>query len=361
MATAQGGRTSSEANGSTHHEKYLDCAVLGIATLLPVLPFIRRLSLYADDWGLTAGFVASGDRTVAECFRHYYSLQVTHSRPIMDLYQVVLYRLFGINPLGYHITNATVFLGSAWLLYLSLRFVVRQRFLALAIPLVFVLLPNYSTARFVPFAFMVGLSLLFFSLNFYAMLRATQKAVLGWGWTILSVAALVVSGLAYEVALPLFAASFLIVWWVDRKKPVAERLRFSSLALLLVSNAIALLSLFAFKALTTTRYHGARTTSSVLREAFSAIPDVVRGALHVHFYELGLRLPIAALKAIVRYWNPLLFVLAVLLGVFVFWYLRHIQFDREACNWGSVEALALAGAGIVVFALGNAIFLVSTD
>jgi hypothetical protein len=255
MATAQVGRTSSEANGSTHDEEYLDCAVLGIATLLPVIPFIRRLSLYADDWGLLAGFVASGDRTVAECFRRYYSLQATHSRPIMDLYEAVLYRLFHTNPVGYHITNALVFLGSAWLLYLSLRFVVRQRFLALAIPLVFVLLPNYSSARYVPFAFMVGLSFLFFSLNFYAMLRATQKAVLGWGWAILSVAALVVSGLAYEVALPLPAASFLIVWWVDRKKPVAERLRFSPLALLLVSNAIALLLLFAFKALTTTRYH----------------------------------------------------------------------------------------------------------
>jgi hypothetical protein len=325
-----------------------DFALLAVATLLPLVPFISLLGIYADDWGVLAFYRANGDRTFVDYFFRLYSLPITHMRPAQVLYEAVMYHVFETKPIGYHVTNALVFLTAAWLLYLCLRLILRQRFLAVAIPLVFILLPNYSSARFVPFAFMAGLSMAFFFLNLYAMLKATQNAALGWSWTIASVVALLISGLAYEVAIPLFALSFMVVWYLQRKKPVADRLQVRSLALVLVPNAIALLSVLAFKALTTTRYHGVATISSMVRQT-----------VHVNFYALGLRLPIVFLRAVVRFWDPTLCVLAVLLGAVVFWHLWRIQLGSETEGWGSGEAFELTAVGFIVFALGNAIFLVS--
>jgi hypothetical protein len=353
------GSSSADARKHTRAEIVGDCTLLGAVTLLPVVPFITRLGIYADDWGVLAFLRFHGDRTLVDYLRRFYSLPITHMRPAQVLYEGVLYHQFGAKPFGYHAINAVVFLGSAWLLYLSLRLAVRQRFLALAIPLVFILLPNYSSARFVPFAFMVGLSMVFFFLNLYAMLKATEKTVLGWGWTIVSVVALLISTLAYEVAIPLFALSFVMVWYLERKKPVADRPWISSPVLLSVLNAMALLSVLAFKALTTTRYHGVTTAPGVVLGALGAIPSVLHGAVHVHFHELGLRLPIIALEALLRYWNPMLFVLAVLLGAVVFWYLWRIQLHPGTEGWGNQDALGLTALGFVVFVLGNAMFLVS--
>ena len=212
-----------------------DCLFVGVAALLPVMLCVYRLGIYADDWGLFAFFRAQGGRTTSDYFRLFYSLPVTHSRPVMDLYEAVLFRLFGTHPLGYHVVNSLVFVTSACLFYLSLSLIMRERLLAVSIPLLFVVLPNYSSARFVPFAFMVGLSMAFFFLNLYALLKAAQGTKLWPVWTGITVAALVISGLAYEVALPVFAFSMLVVWYLERKKPVAARTRPRTVALIFAS------------------------------------------------------------------------------------------------------------------------------
>jgi hypothetical protein len=279
------------ARDISHAEIISDCVLLGLITLLPVIPFVFHLGIYADDWGLLALFKANGDRSLLDYFRTFYSLPITQMRPVEVLYKATMYRLFGTTFIGYHAVNAFVFMSSAWLLYLSLRLIVRERFLALTIPLVFILLPNYSSAWFVPFTFMIGLSMAFFFLNFYALLKAAQNAALEWGWTVVSVVALFMSSLAYEFAIPLFALSLLIVWYLKRNKCVTDRPPAASLAVLLGLNAIAVLSVLAFKALTTNRYHGVKTAPGVLRGAVSMIAPVVHGAAHVDFIGLGLKLP----------------------------------------------------------------------
>jgi MFS family permease len=59
-----------------------------------------------------------------------------------------LYSLFQLEPLGYHVVNIAVLAATAVLFYLSLRRLGIPRFLTLTIPLVFALLPHYSTDRF---------------------------------------------------------------------------------------------------------------------------------------------------------------------------------------------------------------------
>src|ERR1700722_5114262 len=247
---------SEERSSQTVAETVADCIVLAVATLLPVILYIRQLGIYADDWSVFARFRAYGDRTIAEYFRTFYSLPVTHSRPVMDLYEAVLFRWFGVHPFGYHAVNAFVFFASALLFYLSIRLVLRDRFVALSVPVVFLLLPNYSSARFVPFTFMIGLSLAFFFLNLYSMLKAVRGRTFAMGWGLASFTAVILSGLAYEVALPLFVLNLLVVGTVERRKPLRERLRSSSLALLLTLNVAALIGVLTFKVLTTIRYHG---------------------------------------------------------------------------------------------------------
>jgi hypothetical protein len=241
-----------------------------------------------------------------------------------------------------------VFWASGWLFYLSLRFILRDRYTALVIPVLFLLLPNYSSARFVPFAFMVGLSMVFFFLNLYALLKSARGPDLSVLWAVVSMIALLISGLAYEVALPVFAANLFLVWYLDQQKPVAERLRPSSMVLLLLLNIVGLIFVFAFKALTTTRYHGV-----------GSVWGIVSSAFQVHVYQLGLRLPLIVLKIIFLYLNPTLLVIAILFGAYSFLYLRRVQRSSDSPPWDSRKALALAGAGVVVFALGNAIFIVS--
>jgi len=329
-------------------ETAADCAVLAVATLLPVILYIRDLGIYADDWSMFARFRGHGDRTIAEYFRTFYSLPVTHSRPLMDLYGAILFRWFGVNPLGYHAVNAFVFFISALLLYLSIRLVLRERLVALSVPVLFLLLPNYSSARFVPFTFMIGLSLVFFFLNLCGMLKAVQGPTFAIGWSLASVAALILSGLAYEVSLPLFVVNLSVVWIVGRRKPLSEQLRQRTLALLLISNAAALIGVLIFKALRTMRYHGVLT-----------LRDFVTQGLLIHFYKLGLRLPIVAAKVIFVYWNLKLVVLTALFGIAFFYYLWRLQRTSDD-RWPSLRnAFSFLAFGFLVFTFGVSLFFVS--
>jgi len=323
-----------------------DCAVLFAATLLPVVLSIRRLGLYADDLGNMGRFQSNHDTTIADYFHRLYKLPGTRGRPAGDLYLAVLYRLFGVHHLGYQVVNVAVIFASVLLFYFSLRLVLRQRFVALTVPLIFVLLPNYSSARLVPCTFMAALSMAFFFLNLYALLKATSKENLAMGWTCASVVAILVSVLLYEILLPLFALNLLVVWTLQRRKPVGERLRVRSLALLFVTNAAALFAVVLFKMRTATRLH-----------EVASLRYVVTQAVLVHFYKLGLRLPVVAAKVIFVYRDPMLSLMALVFGVFVFYYFLRLQRSIGSAETSPNVALRLVAFGILIFAFALTIFI----
>ncbi|HUA13980.1 MAG TPA: hypothetical protein VMG31_01685 [Verrucomicrobiae bacterium] len=326
-------------------ETAADCAVLGLATILPVIPVIGRLGVYADDWGNFGRFVGNGDTTIPQLFERLYALPGTRGRPAMDLYLATLFRIFGISPIGYHLVNAAVMFAAVLLFYLSLRLVLRQRLLPLTISLIFAMLPNYSSARFVPCTFMVGLSTAFFFLNLYAMLRSSSKPRLAIRWTSISVTAVLLSGLLYEMLLPLFVLNFLIVWALERRKSAKERLPLISLVFLLIANLAALLAVVIFKMLTATRPH-----------KLASIKEVVIEAVTVHFYKLGVRLPVIVAKIIILYGNPVLDVMVLLFAGFVFVYFLRLQ-RREDEDPGAGAAIRSVAFGLLIFVSALTMFV----
>ena len=125
-------------------------------------------------------------------------------------------RIAVISPLGYHLANAAVLLCSTVLLYLVARELQKSRAIALAVAVVYALLPHYSTARFWIAAYQAPLSIALYFLSLYAELRAVPSPRT-WAWRLLAVLSLVASGLAYEVALPLFLLNPLLVWCRGRQ------------------------------------------------------------------------------------------------------------------------------------------------
>ncbi len=124
-----------------------------------------------------------------------------------------MFSLFGLHSLGYHITNLLVFTSAVVLLYWTLLEAGFARPHALSVALVFAVLPNYSTDRFWMAAFGYSLTLALFLLSLYADLRAVRS---GPGrllpWKIVSVAALLMAGLGYEMILPFALLSPIVVW-----------------------------------------------------------------------------------------------------------------------------------------------------
>jgi hypothetical protein len=117
---------------------------------------------------------------------------------VQILHLATLYALFGLNPTGYHLANAGVLVASTVLLYLVLRELQVGRTLALAIPLVYAFLPNYSADRFWVATAVAPLSVGLYLLSLLADLRLVRGRV--WRWKLVSVLALLGSGLAYELA-----------------------------------------------------------------------------------------------------------------------------------------------------------------
>lgn len=104
------------------------------------------------------------------------------------------------------------------LFYITLRELGQPRLLTLTVPLVYVLLPHYSTDRFWIAAFQANLSIALYFLSLYADLRVLQaQAARMWTWKLLSIACLLGSTLAYEVVLPLFLLNVVLVWYRARK------------------------------------------------------------------------------------------------------------------------------------------------
>jgi hypothetical protein len=70
------------------------------------------------------------------------------TRPLYVVLLASSYRLFGLQPLGYHLVNHAFFIVAAVLCCLTLREERWSRAVSLSVAAVFVFLPNYSTDRF---------------------------------------------------------------------------------------------------------------------------------------------------------------------------------------------------------------------
>ncbi|MEO8359215.1 MAG: hypothetical protein ABI672_04220 [Vicinamibacteria bacterium] len=181
----------------------VDGLVVALAGLLAAAFYAPHVGFYSDDWVLLASFHLAPDQSIAGL---YTSTHAQHfaSRPIQGLYSILLYKAFGLAPLGYQVVNALVLAASAVLLRGVLARLGASRLAALGAGLVFACVPAFSTDRFWFAAFAAPLSVALYLVSLrmdLASARAEGASLVGWRAASLSV--LAVGLLGYELALPL--------------------------------------------------------------------------------------------------------------------------------------------------------------
>jgi hypothetical protein len=337
-----------------------DCLFLSLVALLSLILYIQKLGFSSDDWGYIGYYRTSEDQSLLGLFYVLSGSANFRSRPVQTLYQAVLYWLFGIHPLGYHLVNAGVLLSGIVLFYLVLRELKQGRVLTLVVPLVYGLLPHYSTDRFWFSGFMVSLSMPLYFLSLYADLRVLRsKGIPIWGWKLASIMSLVGSTLSYEVFLPLFLLNPLLIWYRARQlygSTESKQLIQTKWAFLFGSNLFALMLVLIFKALTASRQGRLGLISHSIWFA-----KLITKAFIVSYGDYGLGLPGVTLKLLHDYPNWAVLALAGLLGLVIFGYLYLATNQSKDELTERFKFIRLIGWGLFLFFMGYAIFLTNTN
>ena len=348
----------SEETGSVAAVALRDCGFLSLVVLLSLILHVRGLGFYSDDWSFISTLsYASGD-SVGERFRALFADENVYQRPVQALSFASMFQWFGADPLGYHVTDSVILGVAVLLFYLSLRELMLPRLAVLTVPLVYGLLPHYSTDRFWMAAFQTTLSLALYFASLYGDLRALRTGrARRWSWKFLSLVCLLGSGLAYEVAMPLFLLNMALIWWHARTHipDLFDKGARASLMAMVGSNLIVLLIALSYKAATTVRAGGIETSYlwHLLR--------VIKRAALVDYVGLGIGLPYVAGKIVLYHADPAILVVGLALGSAVFAYIyraagQSADDTRAAGVWLTMLALSP-----VVYVLGYAIFITTSQ
>src|SRR5260221_14015346 len=115
---------------------------------------------------------------------------------------IVLFKWFGLAPLGYHLVNTLVLAVGVVCFYLVLRSVVVARQLAISVAAVYGALPHYSTDRFWLASAQATLGVALFFAGTYALLRGVRSERMWVAYSSVGAVLLAGSALSYEVFVP---------------------------------------------------------------------------------------------------------------------------------------------------------------
>jgi hypothetical protein len=330
-----------------------DVLFVAIVVAVSTAPYVARLGFASDDWAFLGSLTTHGDLSApGRSLEHDFALHL-RPRPVQVVYQTLLYNAFGANPLGYHLVNALVLAAMGALGYLVLRELNVPRLPAVAVATTFGLLPHYSTDRFWWAAFGYGAAMALAFASVYADLRALRSVgVAMWLWKAAAIVALIVSGLGYEIALPLLAAAIPLLWYRSRRAaggPLSHRLGRAGAIAFLGSNVLALAAVVAVKLAFPV---GVGVGGSYPLH----IARLTLGSAATSFGSYGLGLPEATRWAVATMDRATLAASCALAAVIAV-YLGMIARRDAALVWPARHWLRLAACGVLVFALGYGIFL----
>lgn len=335
-----------------------DGAFLAIIVALSFLPYVGRLGFYSDDWAYVGSLNSFGNYSNAGRSASFDFKDHIRQRPTQSVYTWLLFRLFRLNPLGYQLVNGLVLIGMTLLLYLVLMQLGVSRLIAISSAAVFGLFPGYSTDRFWLAAFGYPVTVAAFLLSLYANLRAMRAKSGGWSWKALAVTALVIGGLGYEVVLPLFVASIVLLWWLARKDQGEEagsiawdRRSRTGTVRFLAPDVLALSIVVAYKVVTAAQ-------TGVPADYPRYLLWLATGSIATSYGAYGLALPQALRWSAGNVSFPVV-ALGGLVGAGVFAYLIWVGLRSEA-RWPSARGwLRTVAMGVIVFFLGYSIFLIT--
>lgn len=339
--------------------KIPDAVFLAGIIAASALAYVGRLGFYSDDWAFLSLLHLADDRSLFALIGE--QLEATanlHVRPTQVVYQAVLYRLFGLEPLGYHLTNLGVIIAVALLLYAVLRRLQQPRWVAIAVPAVYALSSNYSTDRFWFAAFGYMLTLALWLAALYAGVRAVDGGShrTAWGWNLLAVALLTVALLGYEIVLPLLFLNIVLPEAHARRRRkegdppligTAGRLGFHC-SVIAAATAVIVYKVVVFQISPTPAAEGFHESLPFYAAR------LVSGALLTDFGTHGLGLPHTV------WWSaPSAGVAGILagavVGAVVYFYLRKVA-RTDPVPWRSMGWARMAAAGVAIYALGYGVF-----
>ena len=205
----------------------VDALCLAAITALSALPYVTHLGFYTDDWGLLAGFSTDSSRGLAAAISDF------GERPAQGIYLAGLFRLFGLQPLGYHLVNSTVLTACVALFFLLLVRLGFERRQSFAAALLFVMLPQLSTVRVWYAAFQIPLSLLLMLISMHCQLSFARRG--GIAWLAAAILTALLSIGAYEIFAPLllgFAFALAFVAWRSAPPTVRHQTLVPALAVI---------------------------------------------------------------------------------------------------------------------------------
>jgi hypothetical protein len=338
-----------------------DSSLLILLVCLSALPYVASLGFYCDDWDFLGQYTVSPHQTfVGYCLKLFSTPTRLLIRPIQVFYLSGLFSLFGLNPLGYHVVNTLMLAATAVAFLFVLTELELPRHLAFGIPLLYSLLPNYSTDRFWYAAFQTNLSMAGFALGFYLALSALRKQKGSfYVWTLLSILTLATSLLTYDLVLPLVLLIIVIVWLRGHKLGVS----FSKLLLLNLAMITMLLAVIGFKFIVAHRLLHEGSNISQMKWTLTHIVDPnmpgrmelnLLRAFQVNYVELGFYLPRAIYRIMSGSSLRFEFWISTVVALTAFWYVKRIFA-------GGIETyLRTFAASFAVFIGGYAIFLTTS-
>ena len=336
----------------------IDCTFLAVVVIVSLVVYVWSLGFYLDDYAILWRMNASHDQSLVGLYDAV--RPGTGQRPLQAAIFALLYRLFGLDPLGYHLFNAALLVSIVVLLYLVLRELRLPRAVCVAVPFVYSMLPHYATERFWLNAFEISLSTAFYLLSLYAGLRAVRAPTWAfWGWLAVAVVGIAGSLLSYELAFPLFALNLALIWWAsrqsDRTRPSRRRLQ-AMIAVLGVGMIAVGVVKTAAVATHGQNGYGIGFHGGVAHH----YAYLVWGAFKVNFGTYLAAFPYVLWWIFAHRFSAVNAAVAAGIGVLGFAYLWPLARTERVARAGSDIWRALVGGGIVALVLGYSTFLAAS-
>ena len=179
-------------------------------------PVLRHIGFYLDDW-VMLNYLSIGPESFLELLQFYFSTDPrVVNRPLEAVHFMLMFKLFGLKPLGYHIFNAMMEILSACFLYLSLKLLSGSRKFSFISSALFLLYPSHNITHYWVVSSSVSLSMLLYLWALYCDLQGAKTRRLFLH--VLSAFLFYLSLLNYEVCLPLAALNVVFVALVVREE-----------------------------------------------------------------------------------------------------------------------------------------------
>ena len=357
-------KSSNRFNSILPNQTVRDILFLLIVISLSRILFVFQIGFYSDDWS----FLEMLFFDKINIWDNY--------RPGYLITWKFLYAFFGFSPEGYHFVNTFIFYFNAILLYLILKKLRLPHIFVISIPLLFILLPHYSTFHFwpsvIPNHFCLVMCLGSLLLDLKSLESPFPKFLI---WKFISVIAIIVSVLTYELFLAFFYFNLIVTYYYFRKlksDPIEKKeISKKKLIWLLLVNFISLKIALVYKmffTVTSVRMMGSDTSffdhlSGLLANTFRLdYGDYDYGfnivqSFKTNFIEYGIELPTKLIHIYNNYPSLPIFFIGLFLTLLIFGYLFFIVKKYDFVIFKLKSFVIMILLGLIIFFWGYSIFL----